>query len=70
MFLEGMAWKDGALKVVAALAVVAVAGAAAPQAGADVIGSWNLNGPEIGAGPVAAATVHRARSWCSTAERP
>ena len=56
MFLDGMAWKDGASRAVAALAVVALAGAAAPQAGADVIGSWNLNGPEIGAGPMAAST--------------
>jgi MYXO-CTERM domain-containing protein len=56
MFLDGMAWKDGASRAVAALAVVALAGAAAPQAGADVIGAWNLNGPEIGAGPMAAST--------------
>jgi MYXO-CTERM domain-containing protein len=56
MFLDGMAWKDRASRAVAALAVVALAGAAAPQAGADVIGSWNLNGPEIGAGPMAAST--------------
>jgi len=56
MFLDGMAWKDRASRAVAALAVVALAGAAAPQAGADVIGAWNLNGPEIGAGPMAAST--------------
>lgn len=56
MFLDGMAWKDGARRAVAALAVVALAGAAASQAGADVIGAWNLNGPEIGAGPMAAST--------------
>lgn len=36
--------------LLATLAVVALAGAASADAGADVIGSWNLNGPEIGAG--------------------
>ncbi len=66
MFLDGLARKDGLGEdggrgardvrgALAAVAVFALAGAAVPQAGADVVGSWNLNGPEIGTGLVAAS---------------